>query len=355
MVFFEENTLPFPSFKIEGGRFMKRIIYFALGVCVLGLSVTEAREWTSRDGKTIEAELVCLKGEAVVLKVKGREVVVPFDKLSEEDVEYAKAESAEGGTEEKPAPGVIKIAGHELTPGVKSTFVVDFNEEEKKMVKEPGEFPLQARLTFLLHPDFAPAKENKIFFARTTHDGKNESGDMRAMGLFEEAARKNGWHLAVFDSPKGCIVGSALDTATFAAGLRVMEETWPGCSQKWKFGAGGVSGGAKSSQNLIAVMARNKVKPYALFLSGCNHFMGENFRKYYKVGPNVFANVRVFISNGLKDDISTIEHAEKVYDRMKKEGRVKNLRFDKYEGGHAPSPEQVETAFKWFDDPAGKK
>lgn len=322
--------------------------------CILltGICFAEAREWTSRDGKAIEADFVQIKGESVVLKLKGKEVLVPLSKLSDKDAEYARMQS-EG--KKAPSSGPISVAGHELTPGVKSTFVIDFNDEEKKMVKEPGDMPLQARLTFLLHPDFDPSKENKIFFARTTHNDKDESGDMRAMGLFEGAARNNGWSLAVFDSPKGCMTNSALDTATFTAGLRVMEDAWPGCSQKWKFGAGGVSGGAKSAQNLIAIMTRNKMKPYALFLSGCNHFMGENFRKSYKVGPNVFGNVRVFISNGLSDDISTIAHAEKVYERMKKEGRAKNIRFDKYEGGHAPSSEQVETAFKWFDDSAEKK
>lgn len=328
-------------------RFRVSMKAFILCLCALGPGLSEAREWTSRDGRKIDAELVRVKGDSVVLDMKGKEVIVPLSKLSDEDAEYARRE---GSTPVKPM-----VAGNEVTPGVRSTFVVDFNEEEKKMIKKPGSMPLQVRMTFLLHPDFDPAKENKIFFARTTHNDKDESGDMREMWRFEDAARKTGWSLAVFDSPKGVLSTPEWNMATFAAGLRVMEDTWPGCLQKWKFGAGGASGGAKSSQNLIAVLSRLKVKPYALFLSGCNHFMGTDFRKSYKVGPNVFSNVRVFISNGLSDDISTIAHAQKVYEQMKKEGRVKNIRFDKYKGGHETSPEQVETAFRWFDDPEDKK
>lgn len=91
-------------------------------------------------------------------------------------------------------------------------------------------------------------------------------------------------------------------------------------------------------------MHQQRLKPAVLFLSGCNYCMGGGFKQKYKVGAKIFSDVRVFISNGLSDAISTIAHAETVYEQMKKEGRVRNILLDKYEGGHAPSQESLKKA-----------
>lgn len=68
-------------------------------------------------------------------------------------------------------------------------------------------------------------------------------------------------------------------------------------------------------------MHQQRLKPAVLFLSGCNYCMGGGFKQKYKVGVKIFSDVRVFISNGLSDAISTIAHAETVYEQMKKEWR----------------------------------
>lgn len=314
--------------------------------CLFGMTA-EARMWTSSEGKKIEAEMVRLEGDSVVLKIKGKEITLPLSRLSEEDAAFAR-----GNAE---AASVIMIEGNKIVPGERTTFTIDFNDDEKRLAKNSTERPMQARLTFLLHKDFDPAKENKIFFARTTGDGKDESGDIRAMGFFEGVARDYGWNLAVFDSPKGLSGDPNVDIAIFAAGLRVMEKTWPGCSKTWKFGAGGISGGAKSSQNLVAVLSRNRVNMDVLFLSGCNCFLGYFFKERYRVDPKVFSKARIFISNGLSDTISPVSHAQGVYDDMKRMGKVKKIRFEKYEGGHEPGAGQVEMAFKWFEEELKEK
>lgn len=317
--------------------------------CLLLLSAvngTLAREWTSRDGKKIEGEMVELKGESVVLKIKTKKVTIPLNRLSDADAAFAREQAS--------APANYQIEGKEILPGQRTTVVIDFNDEEKKMARKAKDMPMQARLTFVLHDSFNPKGVNKFFFCRQTHDTKGEEGDTRAIGFFQETAKKHGWSLLVFDSPKGCIGSDTLDMATFAAGKRAMEQIWPGCLEQGIIGAGGISGGAKSSQNLLAIMSKQGLKPKALFLSGCNAFTGNYFKEGYKVSPRILSKVRVFISNGLSDTISTIAHAENVFDEMKKTGGVKEIKMDKYEGGHGPSKASLEKAFTWFDELAEK-
>lgn len=87
-------------------RFSSSLVLPALMVCLFSVAaVTEAREWTSRDGKyTVNADLLRLEGSQVVLRRENGTVIrVPLDRLSLTDVKYVQeALAAAGRASESP-------------------------------------------------------------------------------------------------------------------------------------------------------------------------------------------------------------------------------------------------------------
>ena len=47
--------------------------------------------WTSKDGKTLDAQFVRLEGESVVVLKNGMELTLPFARLSQESVNHARS------------------------------------------------------------------------------------------------------------------------------------------------------------------------------------------------------------------------------------------------------------------------
>ena len=58
--------------------------------CLLSCGFAGARSWKNDEGKSIEAELVGVRGDSAVLKMGAREFVAPISSLSSEDGEYIK-------------------------------------------------------------------------------------------------------------------------------------------------------------------------------------------------------------------------------------------------------------------------
>ncbi len=82
-----------------------------------------ARQWTSTDGRVIEADFVSRQNNSVVLKLKdGREVPVELEKLSAEDQEFAKNQ----------APSAPATGAGKKTPGFN-----DVNLDKKAWVMRP--------------------------------------------------------------------------------------------------------------------------------------------------------------------------------------------------------------------------
>jgi len=69
---------------------------------------TQAREWTSTDGKTIEADYVSSNADSVTVKLTGKDVKLPFSRLSKADVDWVaeqkKATPAAGAPGAKAKP-----------------------------------------------------------------------------------------------------------------------------------------------------------------------------------------------------------------------------------------------------------
>lgn len=96
-----------------------RLIRVLAVILALG-SVAHAREWTAKDGRKLEAELLSLTGDRVTLKrdSDGRTVTILLSLLSLEDQQWIKARAI--GAALSPPPG----------PGAAGTFRCDFQADD---------------------------------------------------------------------------------------------------------------------------------------------------------------------------------------------------------------------------------
>ncbi|MGI8604200.1 MAG: alpha/beta fold hydrolase [Verrucomicrobiales bacterium] len=87
----------------------------ASGICFLGIisSVLSAREWTSSDGKKLEADFVSSSGDSVTLKrgSDGREFTLPLARLSPADRDWVKEQSSSEKAKAAPSAGSAPIDG----------------------------------------------------------------------------------------------------------------------------------------------------------------------------------------------------------------------------------------------------
>lgn len=77
--------------------------------------VAEGRQWTLSNGRKVEADLVGYEKNFVLMKVKGKEHKVHFDKFSTQDQEYLRKYEPELGTH--PEEGDAKMAVNEAEAG----------------------------------------------------------------------------------------------------------------------------------------------------------------------------------------------------------------------------------------------
>lgn len=72
---------------------MKKTAFIFVVCALCSLSIVEARQWTNKAGKKIEAEFVELKGSTLVLQLNtGKKVSMPLLSLAPNDVAFAKAQ-----------------------------------------------------------------------------------------------------------------------------------------------------------------------------------------------------------------------------------------------------------------------
>jgi hypothetical protein len=64
--------------------------HFIILIALLTFPTAQTRDWTSLDGKVIQADLVSATDTAVVISRAGSEFTVPLDRLVEADQTYVK-------------------------------------------------------------------------------------------------------------------------------------------------------------------------------------------------------------------------------------------------------------------------
>lgn len=99
----------------------------AVAAILLAIPAVQARTWTSSDGRTIEAELVRVEGDTVVLNMKGKEFPIPLSRLSEADQAFVREAAAK-----PPVPSVPSLFGTELEPGKTVHVETDLSPDTRK-------------------------------------------------------------------------------------------------------------------------------------------------------------------------------------------------------------------------------
>ena len=69
--------------------------FASLGFLAVLSAGAQARTWTAKDGRTIEGEFVMADESSVTVRMGAREVVIPFEKLSDADADFAREKAAD--------------------------------------------------------------------------------------------------------------------------------------------------------------------------------------------------------------------------------------------------------------------
>lgn len=324
------------------------------------------RSWTNSEGKVIEADLVRVDGDRVVLVMKGKEYAIPLASLSDEDQKFARKEAVR--IEKERLEAERKFMGQELVPGQVRTFEFALSAENRKLagtrpkgwgdsfaerysgkwIKEMAATPeVDAIRVFLGVPEgFDPTKGCPIFVQWTTSDRKS---NVAGADAYWNTCNRKGWMLVSVDGapdPKALWTNSV-----FLAGMKEFFEQlhakYPG-SEQWTVATGGFSGGSKICQwmgGLMTGLEGVEVKGY--WIGGCNEARFDYAAADLDVGKKAYRGAKAYISSGGSDRLVSEGNRETVESGCKEAGFA-TVRSEVYEGGHSISQEQFAEALDWF-------
>ena len=324
------------------------------------------RGWTNSKGQVIEADLVRVSGDKVVLQMKGKEYEISLASLSEEDQAFAKEETAR--IEEERREDARKFMGQELVPSKTHVFEFDLSQDNKDLagttpkgwkdsfaqryngawIKKMAETPeLDSIRVFLGIPtDFDPAKGCPIFVQWTTTNSKSNVGGAKA---YWNTCNEKGWILVSID---GAPDSKALWTnSVFLAGIKEFFEQlhakYPG-SEEWTTATGGFSGGSKICQWMGGVMnGLEGVQVTGYWIGGCNEARFDYAIEDLNVSKSAYRNAKAYISSGDKDSLVKASNRSTV-EAGCKDFSFEEVRSEVYSGGHRISQEQFGEALDWF-------
>ena len=100
----------------------------------------------------------------------------------------------------------------------------------------------------------------------------------------------------------------------------------------------------------VAQLLSNDLQVIGQYISGCNQDGTKTTREYGRYKKSELRKVRSYISNGKKDHISKLAHAESL-ERTMKEDRYGKVRLELFDGGHRINQDEFKKAMKWFIEP----
>ena len=330
----------------------------------LFLATASARVWTDTTGRKIDAEIVRLEGNQVVLIFKGREVKLPLTRLGADDRKFAeewqKAQPAPSEKREAPA-GELSLCGTPLkADGSVTTVQEPLSAATLKKFSKADTKPAQLKLAVALPAGFDPAKPQHVMWvsAPINNDGERKRGNIGAIGGYAGTATQAGWVVVAIDTDQGNPRGEdnqnsgGPDLAVHEQAVEALAKAWPGF-KSWKFACCGFSGGAKASFFRAGNLLACDLQVVGLFLGGCNQDMTANAREESGFRKSGIKKTRVFISNGKTDEISTVDHATKVKESVESQG-YGDVKLELYEGGHSLNREEFGKAMTWFKEVPAK-
>ena len=205
--------------------------------------------------------------------------------------------------------------------------------------------PTAGRALLMFPKGFDPSRPWPILIVTSTTD-LDRTNPMDAP-WYRDAATKEGWVVLATDAtirPRADSLQWRLSMLT--AGLQMIRNDWPQSAQ-WPVAFAGFSGGAKRSGILAAMLAKNSgLKICGIFLAGINSDRVTAAYKEYQPQAE-FLNTPIWISSGTADQIAPPGAQEGVYYSLKRTG-FKDVRLEKFFGGHALKSAEIQRALHWF-------
>jgi pimeloyl-ACP methyl ester carboxylesterase len=238
------------------------------------------------------------------------------------------------------------LAGHTIPANGKLDFQFPIEKYFRGYAAQGGNpVPTTGRALLFFPKDFAPAKTWPILIVTSTTD-VDRTSPMDAP-WYQDPANGEGWIVLATDATIRPRTDSTMwRMGILAAGLEVIRKDWPQ-SARWPVAFAGLSGGAKRSCVLSAMLARSgTVNICGIFLAGINNDRLSVAYHDYRPSP-AFLNVPIWISSGMNDPIATPNLTTEAYNSMRRAG-FDNVRLESFNGGHQLKRLHVRLALRWF-------
>lgn len=331
----------------------------------LGSTLLSARTWTDTQGRALEAELIRVEGETLIIKRNNSEIPIQLGTLSQADQNYvAQWRKAHTGDPSTAAADVV-LNGKPIETGGKinlleepyspetlsylakhkseSVGTGDWSPDSKKTADDRE---TSLKLAVAVPKDFNPRKPMNVFIVNTAVNSEKEraGGNIPKVSTYAPSCVQNGWVCLAIDSNDGV----PMNFATYDQAFAMIEKSWPGFASS-RFVSGGFSGGSKGCWGPLAWLVKTKRKAVGAFLGGCNEDMSLHFRKQLGTSVSGFRTIRVCLSVGRADKIATVAYAESVKNSLEA-NKVKTIREVFHDGGHAFYAAHFVEALKWWEE-----
>jgi hypothetical protein len=348
-------------------------VNIALIVLLLFSSRAGARVWTDITGRSIEADMVRVESNSVILKKASGEVRCPTNRLCKTDLDFIRdwqstnadpapdsGATPPAGAKEQPAQGAVpaatntppappkalSIQGTPLIAGGQiNTYEFNYSPADLIILRRHKSLETKYKIAIAVPADFDPKKPQRVFIcsAPSNNETERRAGDFAAIGMYAKTCIDNGWVCLASD----CDLGNEADgDKDLVCSLQVLRKEWPGMNG-WDFAVGGFSGGAKACFLPCATLIREKYKVIGVFMAGCNQDFSELLRKQLKAPLAGYKNIRAYLSAGSKDTIAPPSSSAAVKKSLKSNG-IHDSRLVIHEGGHSMLKPHFDEALKWF-------
>jgi hypothetical protein len=240
----------------------------------------------------------------------------------------------------------INLAGHPVKPGGTLDFQFPVEKYFQDYAAAGGNpRPDSGRVLLMFPEHFDPATRWPILIVTSTTDAHRTS-PMDAW-WYRHPANAEGWIVLATDATiKPREDSTNWRMGMLGAGLQTIRRAWPQ-SARWPIAFGGISGGAKRSCVLSAMLAKSgTVDIYGIFLCGINEDRLSPSYRDYSPSPS-FLNVPVWLSSGMSDRIAPPAAHEHVKNSMERTGFTR-VRLEGFDGRHEIKPAEVQRALRWF-------
>lgn len=240
----------------------------------------------------------------------------------------------------------MSLAGHALKAGGTLDFQFPVEKYFQDYAASGGNpRPDTGRALLMFPPGFNPTSRWPILIVTSTTDAYRTS-PMDAW-WYRHPANAEGWIVLATDATIKPHQDSTMwRMGMLGAGLQAIRREWPQSAQ-WPVAFAGISGGAKRSCVLSAMLAKSgTVDIYGIFLCGINDDrLSPAYHDYSP--PGNFLNVPIWLSSGISDRIAPPAAHDHVKNSMERTGFTQ-VRVEGFDGGHGIKPAEVQRALRWF-------